>query len=75
MKIYHITVEMEDGWYCVRALEDSHLYTQGRTLDEAVYMLRDLAELLYGDEEPILELVLPPRVKTSPPRRRAKVIA
>lgn len=76
MSVYHIRVEMSDGWYCVSALEDSGIYTQGRTLDEAVVNIREVIALIRNDKRPQLEIILPAEVqlvrheKNSRTRRR-----
>ena len=65
MKVYHVSVHREGTWYCVQALEDRAVITQGRTLDEVVFNLRD-AELLHGDKDVHIELILPPSLKIGP---------
>ncbi len=35
-----------DGWYCVQGLDIRGLNTQGRTIEEAIYMAHDAAEAL-----------------------------
>ena len=68
MKVYHVIVEPEDGWYVARALEDPGVFTQGRTLDEITENIREVADLLHGEKNVQVELVIPPAVK---PRSRA----
>ncbi|MCP4246138.1 MAG: type II toxin-antitoxin system HicB family antitoxin [bacterium] len=69
MKLYHIAVEQEEGWYVGRVLERSGVTTQGRTLDELVFMLRDAIEALWHEKDVQLELSLGPSVKV-PDRRK-----
>ena len=63
MKVYHVIVEREDDWYVARALEDSSVFTQGRSLDEITENIREVAELLHGERNVQVELVNPPSVK------------
>ncbi|MFA7235941.1 MAG: type II toxin-antitoxin system HicB family antitoxin [Phycisphaeraceae bacterium] len=50
MNTYHVIVEpAEDGWLAAHALENPSVITQGRTLDEVVFMVRDAIELLTGE--------------------------
>ncbi|MDB5291734.1 MAG: hypothetical protein JWL69_2975 [Phycisphaerales bacterium] len=62
MKVYHVMVEQEDGWYCARAMEDSGVFTQGRTLDEIIANIREVAFLMYDEKNVQVELVVPPGV-------------
>ena len=41
MKVYHIRIVPKDDWYCLHAEEDESIFSQARTLDEAVVMIRD----------------------------------
>ncbi len=74
MKLYHVAVHREDGWYIGRVLERSGVTTQGRTLDELVEMLRDAIEAMWAEKDMQLELVLAPdrspRAKRSAARSR-----
>jgi predicted RNase H-like HicB family nuclease len=65
MKVYHAVVSQEDEWYCARALEDSAVFTQARSLDELTTNIREVAQLLYDDNEVQLELIVPPGVGAS----------
>ena len=60
MKLYHVAVHREDGWYVGRVLERSGVTTQGRTLDELVEMLRDAIDAMWSEKGVQLELVLSP---------------
>lgn len=60
MKLYHVAVHREEKWYVGRVLERSGVTTQGRTLDELVFMLRDAIEALWSEKNVQLELVLTP---------------
>jgi len=66
MKLYHVTVTQEDGWFIGRVLERSGITTQGRTLDELVYMVRDAISEMWDQQEVQLELILPAGVKPPP---------
>ena len=71
MKLYRIAVEQEDEWFCLSAVNDPQVYTQARSLDEAIFMIRDVVELLYGEKHIQVELVVPPDVTTPFERRWA----
>ena len=73
MKIYHVAVERSEDWYAAAALEDPAVVTQGKTLDEVIVNVREVVELLYGEREVQVELILGPKLKItnrSSPRRR-----
>ena len=64
MKAYHVVVDQsEDGWLAAHALEDESVHTQGRNLDEVLTNVREVAELLHGDPEVHVELVVPSSVR------------
>jgi predicted RNase H-like HicB family nuclease len=63
MKVYHVIVEREDNWFVARALEDASVFTQGRSLDEITENIREVADLLHGERNVQVELVIPPTVK------------
>ena len=73
MKVYHVIVEREDDWYVTRALEDSGVFTQGRSFDEIIANIREVADLLHGQKDVQIELVVPPEVgsPSAPGRRRS----
>ena len=71
MKLYHVTVVQEDDWYVGRVLERCGVTTQGRTLDELVFMLRDAIEALWNEKDVQLEMLLTPEIAV-PERRRAR---
>ena len=71
MKVYRIAVEQEDDWFCLSAVNDPGVYTQARSLDEAIFMVRDVVELLYGERDIQIELVVPPDITTPFERRWA----
>ena len=49
--------------YVARSLEDSSIFTQGRSLDEITENIREVADLLHGERDVQVELVIPPAVK------------
>lgn len=53
-----------------QALENQAVITQGRTLDEVVFMVRDAIELLTGETEAQVELIVPSQVRTQTANRR-----
>lgn len=70
MKLYHVLVEQEDKWFIGRVLEREGVTTQGRSLDELVYMLRDAIELMWGEKSVQLELLIPGKVSSAFDRRK-----
>jgi predicted RNase H-like HicB family nuclease len=71
MSNHHIIVEQaEDGWLVAQALENQAVITQGRTLDEVVFMVRDAIELLTGETEAQVELIVPSQVRTQTANHR-----
>jgi predicted RNase H-like HicB family nuclease len=70
MKLYHVTVEKEGRWFVGRVLERNGITTQGRSLDELVFMVRDAIYLMWGDATVELELLVPS--KTAVPARRPR---
>ena len=74
MKVYRFAVEpAEDGFYCLACVNDPKLYTQARSLDEALFMARDVVNAMYEFDKSTIqvELVLPPDIETSFDRRWA----
>lgn len=63
MKVYHVSVEREGKWFCATAMEDPSVFTQGRSLDEIVENIREVADLLHGEKDVQIELVVPPAVR------------
>lgn len=41
-----LKITPDSGWYCVEGLDIKGLVTQGRTIEEAIYMAHDAAEAL-----------------------------
>ena len=70
MKIYHVQVEQDEGWFVGRVLEREGITTQGRSLDELIYMVRDAIELMWDETAVHLELIVPAEAVTSFERRR-----
>ncbi len=76
MKLYHVLVEQEEKWLIGRVLEREGITTQGRSLDELVFMVRDAIDLMWNEKGVQLELVIPgnalpavPRVKSVKTRK------
>jgi predicted RNase H-like HicB family nuclease len=59
MKLYHVLVEQEDDWFIGRVLEREGITTQGRSLDELIYMVRDAIQLMWNEKRVDLELLVP----------------
>jgi predicted RNase H-like HicB family nuclease len=72
MALYHVLVTQEDGWFIGRVLERQGVTTQGRTLDELVFMLRDAIDLMWNERDASLELVLSGRVGASSKKDRSR---
>ena len=68
MRVYHVIVESGEDWYCARALEDPSIFTQGQTLDDITENLREVVELMYGEKQVQIELVIPPRATAAASR-------
>jgi len=65
---YHVLVVQEDRWLIGRALEKDGITTQGRSLDELVFMVRDAIRLMWDESSVQLELVVPGDVPKTPRR-------
>ncbi len=63
MKVYHIEVVEDEGWYVGRVLDRPGVTTQGANLDELVYMLRDAVELMWNEKNVQFELIIAPKIK------------
>ncbi|HEX4125314.1 MAG TPA: type II toxin-antitoxin system HicB family antitoxin [Tepidisphaeraceae bacterium] len=65
MKQYRVLVEQEQDWFIGRVLERGGVTTQGRSLDELVFMLRDAIALMWREKQVHLELLVSGRAITS----------
>jgi predicted RNase H-like HicB family nuclease len=72
MKIYHVKVERSEGWFAAQALEDSGIFTQGKTIDEVIENIREVSFLLRGQKRVQIELLLPADLEISPRRRSSR---
>jgi hypothetical protein len=73
MKLYRFMVHPEeDGYLFLECINDPHLYTQARSMDEALYMARDVVECVYEIKDAIIELVVPPDVTTAYEQRQRR---
>jgi predicted RNase H-like HicB family nuclease len=71
MKLYHVSIEQDDGWFVGHVLEREGIPTQGRTLDELVFMVRDAISLMWDETGVHLERILPGEISVPlPPKRR-----
>lgn len=59
MNVYHVKIEAEDDWYVLELVEDPSIYSQARTLDEAVLMIRDVLALVRDEKDAELQLIVP----------------
>jgi predicted RNase H-like HicB family nuclease len=65
MKVYHVIVEQADDWLAAHALEDDSVHTQGKTLDEITANIREVVEMLHGEKDVQVELVIPSAVRVA----------
>ncbi len=65
MRVYHVIVEQSDDWLAAHALEDDSVHTQGKTLNEITANIREVAEMICGDKDIQVELVIPSKVKVA----------
>jgi predicted RNase H-like HicB family nuclease len=63
VKVYHVELKQDDGWYIGRVLERAGITTQGKSLDELVFMVRDAIELMWGERNVQLELIASPKIR------------
>jgi predicted RNase H-like HicB family nuclease len=71
MKLYRFAVHPEeDGYFFLECINDPSLFTQARSMDDALYMARDVVESMYEIKGVIIELVVPPDVVTAYQRKR-----
>ena len=71
MRIYRFAVHPEeDDYLFLECINDPKLYTQARSMDEALLMARDVIECMYEVKGAIVEFVVPPDVTTAYERRR-----
>lgn len=74
MKVYHVSIEQSEGWFTGRVLDRDGITTQGRTLDELIFMVRDAIKLMWNESNVQLELSVPNKVGVSfTPRVKGKV--
>jgi len=59
MKLYHVSVEQDDGWFVGRVLEREGVTTQGKTLEDLVFMVRDAISLMWNETGVQLQLIIP----------------
>lgn len=69
LKVYHVELAEEDGWYIGRVLERAGITTQGRSLDELLFMVRDAIDLMWGERNVQLELIAAPDITGTSGRR------
>src|SRR5438105_4368320 len=66
MKIYRFAVHPEeDGFLFLECLNDPQLFTQARSMDEALLMARDVVQSMYAITGVLIEFVIPPDVVTT----------
>ncbi len=62
MKVYHVEVIRDEDWYVGRIMDRPGVTTQGRSLDELVFMLRDAIALMWREKNVHLELSIGSKV-------------
>jgi predicted RNase H-like HicB family nuclease len=72
MKCYHVLVEQDDQWFIGQVLERDGVITQGRSLDELLFMLRDAIALMWREKNVQLEFIIPNGAITSFERRKRR---
>lgn len=75
MKVYRFAVYPAEGRYhFLECINDPALFTQAASMNEAVFMARDVASAMYGLDlkDILIELVIPPDVKVPFKPRRAR---
>jgi len=70
MKLYHVQVEQDGKWFIGRVLDRDGITTQGRSLDELLFMVRDAIELMWNEKSVELELFVPAKAMTTIERRK-----
>jgi hypothetical protein len=73
MNTYHIRIEMDEDWYVLQAVEDQSIFSQSRTLDEAVLMIRDVLDLRNGEKDAELRLIIPANLPVDDTRRSGRL--
>ncbi len=63
----------DDGWYVGQVLESQGVTTQGKTLDELVFMVRDAISLMWDETDVQLELIIPGERSVAVSAKRASV--
>jgi hypothetical protein len=72
MKLYRFAVHPEeDGYLFLECINDPKLFTQARSMDEALLMCRDVVACMYEIKGVIIELVVPPDVVTRYEQKRS----
>jgi predicted RNase H-like HicB family nuclease len=74
MKHYHVLVEQDDNWLIGRVLERDGVITQGRSLDELLFMVRDAIALMWNEKHVQLEFILPGKIHTAFEKRKSNAI-
>jgi predicted RNase H-like HicB family nuclease len=73
MKTYHIRITTDEDWYFLEAVEDESIFSQSRTLDEAVLMIRDVLKELKGETDAELRLIVPANLPVDDSRLSGRI--
>jgi Uncharacterised protein family (UPF0150). len=66
-----LKITPDSGWYCVEGLDIKGLTTQGRTIEEAIYMAHDAAQAL-AEARAIMAAKKAAKAEKLPPSKRKK---
>ena len=69
MKVLHVKVDQDDGWFIAQGLEEPGVITQGRSLDEIVANVREVVELMFNQKQVDIELLLSSALSLSGKRK------
>lgn len=73
MKVYRFAIHpVEGGFHFLECISDPKLFTQVKSVDDALYMARDVIECMYGHKDVLIEFVIPPDVFTKHERKQSK---
>jgi predicted RNase H-like HicB family nuclease len=72
MKVLHVKVEQNEGWFIAQGLEEPGVITQGRSLDEIVANVREVIELMFNKKNVDIELLLGSQIAFPSARKSSK---
>jgi predicted RNase H-like HicB family nuclease len=69
----HVQIERDNDWLIAQALEEPSVITQGRTINEIVRDVREVVELLFGETDAQLELLVPTGTVVGARKQKSRV--